>query len=71
MKLYARVSSDRSQKGQGGNEYIDIDLTVLIDGEITDFERFTLRECENEKGEEGFGLFSRKDGLMKFLAKGK
>ena len=26
MKLYATISSDRASKGQGGNEYIDIDL---------------------------------------------
>ena len=28
MKLYAQVTSDRSTKGQGGNEYILIDFTV-------------------------------------------
>lgn len=26
MKLYATVSSERASKGQGGNEYIDVDL---------------------------------------------
>lgn len=26
MKLYATVTSERASKGQGGNEYIDIDL---------------------------------------------
>lgn len=28
MKLYAKVESDRASKGQGGNEYICIKLTV-------------------------------------------
>lgn len=28
MKLYATVKSDRASKGQGGNERIDIKLTV-------------------------------------------
>lgn len=70
MKLYARVSSDRSQKGQGGNEYIDIDLTVEINKEIVDFERLTLRPCSVNL-QEGFGLFDRGDKMMKFLAKGK
>lgn len=28
MKLYAKVSSERASKGQGGNEYLIIDLTV-------------------------------------------
>ena len=26
MKLYATVTSERASKGQGGNEYVDIDL---------------------------------------------
>lgn len=26
MKLYSTISSERASKGQGGNEYIDIDL---------------------------------------------
>ncbi len=26
MKLYATVTSERASKGQGGNEYIDVDL---------------------------------------------
>ncbi len=29
MKLYATVSSERATKGQGGNEYIIIDINVL------------------------------------------
>lgn len=28
MKLYATVQSERASKGQGGNEYLDIDITV-------------------------------------------
>jgi hypothetical protein len=28
MKLYAKATSERTSKGQGGNEYIDIKLTV-------------------------------------------
>lgn len=28
MKLYATVTSERASKGQGGNQFIDIDLTV-------------------------------------------
>ncbi len=29
MKLYATVTSERASKGQGGNEYIEIELKVL------------------------------------------
>lgn len=28
MKLYATVTSERASKGQGGNKYLDIDITV-------------------------------------------
>jgi hypothetical protein len=28
MKIYATVTSDRASKGQGGNEYIIVDLNV-------------------------------------------
>ncbi len=28
MKLYATVTSERASKGQGGNEYLDIDIMV-------------------------------------------
>lgn len=28
MKLYAKTTSERASKGQGGNEYVEIDLTV-------------------------------------------
>lgn len=32
MKLYATVASERASKGQGGNEYLIVDLTVENDG---------------------------------------
>jgi len=33
MKLYATTTSDRATKGQGGNEYLKIELS-LFDGKI-------------------------------------
>lgn len=28
MKLYAKTTSERASKGQGGNDYLDIQITV-------------------------------------------
>lgn len=30
MKLYAKTRSERAEKGQGGNEFIEVKLTVQI-----------------------------------------
>jgi len=41
MKLYATTTSERATKGQGGNEYINFELTagenrtVMFDGQLT------------------------------------
>lgn len=45
MKLYATVSSERASKGQGGNEYIDIDIS----GEKREYlARFVLMVNDDE-----------------------
>ncbi len=33
MKLYATTTSERASKGQGGNNYLNIDINVLDDKE--------------------------------------
>lgn len=67
MKFYAKVRSERAEKGQGGNEYLDIDITAGNAKNPRMLARLTVRECENEEGTEGYGLFDEKDTLLAFL----
>lgn len=57
MKLYARLENEKGKvDGMGGNEYLDIDITVR--NEI--LARFTIRE--NETG--GFSVYDRNDNEL-------
>lgn len=67
MKFYAKVRSERAEKGQGGNEYLDIDITAGNAKNPRMLARLTVRGCENEEGTEGYGLFDEKDTLLAFL----
>ena len=68
MKLYAKTTSERASKGQGGNEYLDIDITVGENREI--LAKLTVREADYLGGDI-YGLFDEKDTLLKYLPKGK
>jgi len=43
MKLYATVTSERASKGQGGNEYITIDLLIGSRDEQINAGRITMK----------------------------
>jgi hypothetical protein len=61
MKLHAIVSNERTSKTLAGNEYLDIDLSAEVDGQIIEFARFTLREGETPDGDEGIVLLDQHD----------
>lgn len=42
MKLYATVTSERASKGQGGNEYVNINCTYKDGGETKTLSRLNL-----------------------------
>lgn len=68
MKLYAKVTSERASKGQGGNDYLDIDLMVGSTDESIDFCRLTLRPVSDlPNGGSGYGLYDENDTLIKWL----
>lgn len=70
MKLYAKITSERATKGQGGNDYLDIDLTVGDAKNQISFARFTLRYSDELPEEEGSGwvLYDENDEPIKWLA---
>lgn len=45
MKLYAKVSSERATKGQGGNQFINIDLLVGSADNPIDAGRVSMKVC--------------------------
>jgi len=47
MKLYANIKSERASKGQGGNKFLKIDLT-MIDNKKQIVKFCTLYYGENE-----------------------
>jgi hypothetical protein len=47
MKLYAQTTSERASKGQGGNQFLNIDLTVGDAKEPIDAGRVTLKTTGN------------------------
>lgn len=46
MKLYATVTSERASKGQGGNEFVRIELTTNDFGSLRKLDEFTLADDE-------------------------
>ncbi len=49
MKLYASVQSERANKGQGGNKFLDILLLQEVDGE-----RLAVGKIEMHEGRVAF-----------------
>jgi hypothetical protein len=49
MRLYATVASERATKRQGGNDYVEIELTVEREGtkEQITFDRLTLKQKDD------------------------
>jgi hypothetical protein len=50
MKLYATTTSERASSGQGGNQYIDIELKGEIDGNRIVLGKFRLAKEYDKKG---------------------
>lgn len=59
MRLYATVSSERASKGQGGNEYLEIRITVGSAADQRILARLTVRPDE-----QGYGLYDNEDNLL-------
>ena len=67
MKLYATVSSERATKGQGGNEYLKISLTVGSAKNAIDFGTLILDQREDEDGnKEAFVLTYNGDEIASY-----
>lgn len=62
MKLYATVTSERASKGQGGNEYIEIDIFVGSRENSVTLARLTVRPLGHEGN--GYGLYDHMDTLI-------
>lgn len=58
MKLYATVTSERASKGQGGNEYLDIDINANGEGQPT--HRVVIRKNKDGVYVQMFAQFSGK-----------
>ena len=48
MKLYATTTSERASKGQGGNKYINFELTVGENQTVMLFGQLVCEETETE-----------------------
>ena len=59
MKLYATVASERATKGQGGNEYLDIDIFVGSRDNSVTLARFTVRPSDK-----GYALYDHTDEII-------
>ena len=62
MKLYAKVRSERAEKGQGGNDYLDIDIFVGDGKNPRKLASFRVAETEG-----GFGLITESGKCLKWL----
>ena len=56
MKLYAQVSSERASKGQGGNKFLSVMLTVQQDSEEIVEMGELLLQCIDEDGQRVYVL---------------
>ncbi len=65
MKLYATITSERATKGQGGNDYLDIDIFCgSADNSVT-LAKLTVRPSEND----GYILVDHTDEVLAELTK--
>lgn len=72
MKLYATVASERASKGQGGNDYLKISLTVGSAKNAIDFGTLILDQREDEDGnKEAFVLTYNGDEIASYTIRTK
>ena len=72
MRLYATIRSERASKGQGGNEYLDIDIKAGTAAEPRKLARLTVRAGENDNNadrREGYGLYAEDDECLYWIPK--
>ncbi len=63
MKLYARIENEKGKvDGMGGNEYLDIDITVGNNRLMS----LTVR-ASNVGGNDGYGLFDDQDEQIAWI----
>lgn len=72
MKLYCTVASERASKGQGGNEYLDIDILVGDAKNPFKLARLTVRrsdELDGENGTEtgGYAIYDERDEIVAYI----
>jgi hypothetical protein len=63
MRLYGTITSERATKGQGGNDYLDIDITVGSRDKQFNLAKLTVRVGDRE-GVEVYGLYDEGDNLL-------
>ena len=62
MKLYATITSERASKGQGGNKYLLIELTIENDkGEYADMGQLKLYRVDTNPTGTALVYLPRKD----------
>lgn len=66
MKLYAQVQSERASKGQGGNKYLHIFLTVGNASNQIDFGDLLLDIRHNEEGNQAYVLQYRGEEIASY-----
>lgn len=67
MKLYATISSERATKGQGGNRYLEIALTVGSRDEQISFGKLTLCPAITPDEVDGYVLRDENDEVIKWF----
>lgn len=74
MKLYATVTSERASKGQGGNEYLDIDITVGDAKQPYKLASLTVRRADdlddsgNKLDDSGYILVDENDDRIRWVS---
>lgn len=71
MKLYAKTTSERATKGQGGNKYLEIDITTENGGKISSIKVYPNTEARPDSGMMVIILPSGKTIRHEFEIKGK
>ena len=70
MKLYATVQSERASKGQGGNDFLRVYLTVGNSIEQADAGVVEIVECSPDKFEIKYHLMGKTKLLQQINTKG-